>query len=151
MITQLQREGSHPGMFASPLSTQKTSSTGMCARAHTNTAAYTPRKTRSSQVRRTVNVTADEDDNPQKQEVVSLLVLPAHGSRRQTQKPDLFKGCRLFPCVSRKDTLPPAPDNLLLSHCVMLYSFNARLIRAHMHVFLCPYGSSFPGQTHHHY
>lgn len=76
---------------------------------------------------------------------LSLHLDPAGGHKNQ-----IFSRVQgLFLCVCRRDTLPRAPDNLLLSHCVMLHSFNACVIRARLHVFLRPYASPSSGQTQH--
>lgn len=126
MITQLHRAGSYPGMYKSAHSfhTEDQYHRHVRTHAHTNRAAYTPLKTSSSQDRRTVGVTAAEDANSHKRGIFSLLALPAYGSSRRTRKSDISNVQGLFPCVCRKDTLPLAPDNLLLSHCVMLHSLN---------------------------
>lgn len=136
MITRLQRGGSYPGMYKSAHSFHIEDKYHRHVRAHTHTnrVAYTPLKTSSSQDRRTVNVTAAEAANSHKQGIISLLV-PLHMVPGGGHKNQIFLRVQgLFPCVCSRDTLPLAPDNLLLSHCVMLHSFNACVIHAHMHV-----------------
>lgn len=64
-------------------------------------------------------------------------MIPVGGHFIAKQHAFLSVQALLHVCVCGGETLPAAPDNLLLSHCVIFHSFKVACVSAHMCVFAC--------------